>query len=197
MKIKSDRDFDIMDHWVERNRASRKWTRNEQIGRVLWAVVRPLFRFSPRPIWGWRRAMLRLFGAKVGDNVHVFPTARITIPWNLDLGDNCAVGDRAILYALGSISIGARATVSQNVHLCAGSHDHLQPTMPLTKPPIAIGTDCWIAADAFVGPGVRIGDRSILGARAVLTKDLPSDVIAVGNPAKIVSYRNEFGKARE
>jgi hypothetical protein len=85
----------------------------------------------------------------------LYPTVRITIPWNLDLGAGCAVGDHAILYALGKITVGPRATISQYAHLCSGSHDLSRNDRPLTKPPITIEADAWIATDAFVGPGVH------------------------------------------
>lgn len=174
---------------VTANRAARKWTRREQAGRLLWAIAVPLFRLSPRPCWGWRRALLRAFGATVGRDVHVYPSARITIPWNLTLGDNCAVGDYAILYALGPITLGPRTTVSQFAHLCAGSHDWHDQTMPLIKPPIVIGADVWVCADVFVGPGVTVGERAILGARAVVVKDVSSCSIVAGNPARPLGKR--------
>lgn len=157
---------------------------------MLWALAAPLFRLSPRPLWGWRRALLRAFGARVGRDVHVYPTARITIPWNLTLGESCAVGDRAILYALGPITLGPRAAVSQYAHLCAGSHDWRDPAMPLTKPPIVIGADVWVCADVFVGPGVTVGDGAILGARAVVVRDVAPRAIAAGNPARAVGRRD-------
>ena len=175
---------------VSANRRSRKWSRREQLGRILWALAWPAFRIVPRPFWGWRRAMLRLFGATVGKEVHIYPTAHITMPWNLTLGDSSAVGDHAILYALGPIMIGPRATVSQYAHLCAGSHDWRDPAMLLTKPPITIGNDAWICADAFVGPGVNVGAAAIVGARAVVTKDCAAGAIMVGNPARQIRYRN-------
>ena len=174
---------------VSANRKVRKWSRKEQLGRVLWAMAQPFFALSPRPFWGWRRTVLRLFGAKVGTSVHVYPSVRITIPWNLTLGDRCAVGDRAILYALGPITIGANSTISQGAHLCAGSHDWRQSEMPLTKPPITLGENCWIATDAFVGPNVTIGASAIVGARAVAFRDIPVGAIAIGNPATVVSNR--------
>lgn len=174
---------------VTSNRRARKWTRREHTGRVLWDLAAPLFRLSPRPLWGWRRAILRAFGAQVGQGVHIYPTARITIPWNLTLGDGCAVGDHAILYALGRITLGPRATVSQYAHLCAGSHDLTHAARPLTKPPIVIGADAWIAADAFVGPGVTVGDGAVVGARAVVVKDVDAHVIVAGNPARQIGAR--------
>lgn len=130
-----------------------------------------------------------MFGAKIGKRVHLFPSVRIAIPWNLDIRDDAAIGDSAILYSLGPITIGARVTISQYVHLCAGSHDHRAATFDLLKPSITIGADAWICADAFVGPGVSIGDRTILGARAVAVSNLPDDVIAAGNPARIIKER--------
>lgn len=174
---------------VKTNRAAQKWTAGEQVIRVLWALVTPLFRFSPRVLWGWRRMLLRLFGAKVGANAHIYPSVRITIPWNLSVGEQAAVGDRAILYALGPIRIGARATISQYAHLCAGTHDWRDPAMPLVKRPLVIGDDAWVCADAFVGPGVTIGDGAIVGARAVTMKDVEPRSIVGGNPAQPIGPR--------
>jgi putative colanic acid biosynthesis acetyltransferase WcaF len=179
---------------VAANRAARKWTRSEQAGRLLWALAHPLFAWSPRPLWGWRRLLLRLFGARIGRAVHIYPSVRIAIPWNLAIGDQAAVGDRAILYALGPITLAERATVSQGAHLCAGTHDHRDPAMPLLKPPIIIGPDAWICADAFVGPGVRVGPRAIVGARCVVMKDVEPDAVMIGNPAKLLRWRAEGDK---
>jgi len=174
---------------VAANRTALKWTRREQLGRLLWALAFPLFRLSPRPCWAWRRLLLRAYGARIGTDVHIFPTVRITIPWNLEIGDAAAVGDHAILYALGPISIGPRATISQYAHLCAGTHDIARADRPLLKLPIAIGADAWICADAFVGPNVRIGENTIVGARAVVMKDVGSSIIVAGNPARKIGTR--------
>lgn len=169
---------------IERNRRSQKWTRREQVGRVLWALVHPAFRFSPRPMWGIRRSILRMFGAQVSSGAHVYPTVKIAIPWNIRLGQDCAVGDCAILYSLGVISIGDRCTISQGAHLCAGTHDIADPARLLLKPPISVGNDAWVCADAFIGPGVNIGNGAIVGARAVVMRDVKVSAIMVGNPAQ-------------
>jgi putative colanic acid biosynthesis acetyltransferase WcaF len=168
---------------IATNRGTRKWTRRELAGRLLWDLMHPLFACSPRPLWGWRSALLRLFGASVGRDVHIFPTARITIPWNLSIGDEASIGDRAIVYALGPIDIGRQTTVSQGAHLCAGTHDYRDPTMPLIKAEIRIGAGAWICADAFIGPNVTVGDRAVAGARAVVMKDITADTVVAGNPA--------------
>jgi putative colanic acid biosynthesis acetyltransferase WcaF len=109
----------------------------------------------------------------------------------LDLKDQCAIGDRATLYALGPITIGPRATISQGAHLCAGTHDISRPDRPLLKPPITIGADAWIAADAFIGPNVIVEAGAIVGARAVVMKDVPGNTTVVGNPARQVKKRDQ------
>lgn len=166
------------------------WTTKEKIGRALWMLAgKPMFRISFHNWYGVRRALLRLFGAAVGKGVRLRPSVNIEIPWNLTLGDRCVIGDHAILYSLGAITIGPRAVVSQYAHLCAGTHDFTKPSFPLLRPPIEIGHDAWIAADAYVGPGVTVGPLAILGARASAFKDLDPNTIYVGNPAQPVRKR--------
>ena len=171
---------------VVSNRQSTKWSRREQIARVLWGIARPLFALSPRPLWGWRRFLLRTFGAQIGSDVHIYPSVRITMPWNVTIGPQSAVGDRAILYALGPITLGSRVTVSQGSHVCAGSHDWRAADRPLLKPPIVVDDDAWICADAFIGPGVTVGKAAIVGARAVAMKDVSPGNTVIGNPARVL-----------
>lgn len=171
------------------NRKQVKWTRNEKIGRVIWALAWPCFRFSPRPFWGWRRHLLRAFGSHIGAEVHIYPTVIVKVPWNLEIGDYTAIGDRVILYALGTIQIGSKVTVSQGAHLCAGTHDYRDASMPLLKEPIAVGDGAWICADAYIGPNTRIGAFAIVGARAVAVKDVQAHEIVAGNPARRIGMR--------
>lgn len=180
---------------IDANRAGRKWTRREQCGRALWALARPAFRLSPRIFWGWRRWMLRMFGASVGANVHIHPTVRIAVPWNLAMGSHASAGDRAIIYNLGLVTIGAAATISQGAHLCAGTHDYRRADMPLVKSPISIGEGAWVCADAFVGPGVTIGDYAIVGAGCVALRDVEAWTIVTGNPARVTGKRPPLEKA--
>jgi len=160
------------------------------VQRVLWMLVgRPLFAWSPRPFFGWRRFVLRRFGAEIGTGVNIYPSATIYFPWNLTVGDWSAVGEHAMIYNLGPITIGAQVTISQNAHLCAGTHDHTDPAMPLLKPPIAVEDQAWICADAFVGPHVTVGEGAIVGARAVAVKDVEAWSIVGGNPARAIGTR--------
>lgn len=170
-------------------RAARPYSSKEYLGRVLWMLAQPLFRFSPRPLFGWRRALLRCFGARVGPQVHIYPSVRIEIPWNLSIGAQASLGERVWVYSLGPVTIGARATVSHNAHLCAGSHDYRDPRLPLLRLPIHIGADAWVCAQAFVGPGVTVGEGAVVGAAAVAMRDVEPWTVVAGNPARFVRKR--------
>lgn len=174
---------------IQENRVMANWSRRELAGRLLWALCRPLFRWSPRLCWGWRRLLLRLFGARVADHVHIHPSAVIFIPWNLDIGAWSSVGFDALLYNLGPMRIGEKVTISQRAHLCGGSHEFRDELMPLLKQPVVVGDEAWVCADAFVGPGVSVGRRAIVGARAVVTKDVAPEAIVAGNPARVIGQR--------
>ena len=157
--------------------------------RVLWIPGQYLLRLSPRPLFGWRRWVLRLFGAEIGPHVHVHNSTRVTMPWNLRVGAWAAIGEDTLIYNLGPVDIGERATISHRAHLCAGSHDYRRADLPLTKPPISIGSQSWICAEAFVGPGVTVGEGAVVGAGSVAMKDVPAWAVVTGNPAEVVSQR--------
>ncbi len=129
----------------------------------------------------------------MGRNVHVYPSTTIYFPWNLEAGDESAIGEHAFIYNLGTITIGMRATISHRAHLCAGTHDHTKSDFPLLRPPISVGAEAWICADAFVGPGVTIGEGAIVGAGSVVMKDVRPWVIVVGNPGR-ESKRREISR---
>ena len=174
------------------------WTFRQNVKRALWMITtRLLFKPSFHNWYGWRRFLLRAFGARIGQGVRVRPSAMVEIPWNVEIDDGAVVGDFAILYSLGKITIGKRTVVSQYAHLCAGTHDHRYSDFPLVRPPITIGDDAWIAADSFVGPGVTVGARTVVGARSNVFVDLPDDVVAVGSPAKPIRERIVLGAAAD
>lgn len=133
--------------------------------------------------------MLRVFGATVGRNTHIYPSSVIYMPWNLIIGDESSIGEWALIYNLGPITIGSKTTISQRVHLCAGTHDYTDPALPLLKPPIVIRDQAWICADAFVGPNITVGEGAVVGARAVVTKDVEPWAIVAGNPARFIKIR--------
>lgn len=138
---------------------------------------------------GYRAALLKLFGARLADHVYIRRTVHIEVPWNLEIDQHTAIGDFAIIYNLGQIKIGKYVTISQYAHLCAGSHETTDRAMKLLRPPITLGDDVWIATDAFVGPGVTIGNRTVVGARSSVFSDLPEGMVCVGSPARPIKPR--------
>lgn len=174
---------------ISRNRKASKYVFTEQLRRVLWAFGQLLFRLSLRPSFGWRRLVLRCFGATLGKHVHLYPSTRVYFPWNLRVGDWSAIGEDVLIYNLGLVTIGEKVTISHRAHLCAGTHDYTRPDMPLLKPPITIEDQAWVCADAFVGPGVSVGEGAVVGARAVVTNDVAPWTVVVGNPARAIKKR--------
>lgn len=159
-------------------------------GRLLWNVAWVVScRFSPRPLWGWRRLWLRLFGARIGAGALVFPSTKIWAPWNLEMGEHACLGPEVECYCVDRIRLGAHALVSQYAFLCAASHDYEQRRLPLVTAPITIGPSVWVAADAFVGPGVTIGEGAVVGARACVVKDVEAWTVVGGNPARFLKRR--------
>jgi putative colanic acid biosynthesis acetyltransferase WcaF len=174
---------------IAANRQATKYSKGEMYRRLLWGFGRWLFRLSPRPCFGWRRCILRCFGAKVGNEVNIYSSALIYFPWNLSIGNWSSIGEWALVYNLGPVTIGEKVTVSQGAHICAGTHDYRQTDMPLLKPPIEIKDQVWICADAFVGPGVTVGEGAVIGARAVVTRNVEPWTIIAGNPAREIKKR--------
>ncbi len=171
------------------NRAARKYSRKEQLRRLAWGFGRWLIRLSPRPCFGWRRCVLRLFGARIGEDVHIYPTTHLYMPWNVEIGDWAALGEDVLIYSLGKVTIGRNVALSYRAHVCAGSHDLEDPALPLLKPPVRIEEGVWVGTEAFIGPGVTVGAGAVIGARSVVVKDVPPLDIVAGNPAKQIRKR--------
>jgi putative colanic acid biosynthesis acetyltransferase WcaF len=156
---------------------------------IWWLVQASLFRFSPQFMYGWRRFLLRLFGAKIGKRVMVRPTVKVIYPWRLEIGDYSWIGDQVELYTLGSITIGKQVVISQKSYLCTGSHDFTSIDFSIFTNPIVIEDQVWIAADVFVSPGVTIGRGSVVGARSSVFGNLPAGKVCFGHPAQPVKDR--------
>jgi putative colanic acid biosynthesis acetyltransferase WcaF len=174
---------------VQANRSSRKYPLGEMLLRILWGFGKVLFRASPRPCFGWRRMILRCFGAHIGREVHVYNSTVVYFPWNLRAEDWSSIGEWVLIYNLGKVTIGPSASISHRAHLCAGTHDYTRADLPLLKPPIFIGAEAWICADSFIGPNVRVGQGAVVGAGAVVTKDVPEWTVVAGNPAREIKKR--------
>lgn len=161
--------------------------------RVAWRLTYlALFRPSPIPLHAWRSCLLRLFGAKIGSGVHIYPKVDVWAPWNLVVGDFAGVANGVSIYSMATISLGERCVISQGAHLCAGSHDYNDPTFQLFAKPIEVGRFSWICADAFVGPGVTIPEGAVVGARSVVARSLSTSwSVYAGMPARKIGPRQK------
>lgn len=165
-------------------------SRRNKAGRVVWSIAWwLLFRPTPRLLFGWRRLVLRLFGAQIGRNARISPSVRIWAPWNLAVGDEASIAHAVDCYCVDHVTIGAHATVSQYALLCTAGHDVSDPHMRLTTSPIRIGDQAWVCAGVYVAPGVTVGQGAVAGARAVVTRDVPPWTIVAGNPARYLRDR--------
>ena len=170
--------------------AAYPYTIGEYGRRLLWEWVQAtLIRFSPRRAMGWRRLWLRLFGATVPRSSGVRPTTKVWHPWLLQMGEHSILGDGVEVYNLGQVTLGDHTVVSQGAYLCAGTHDYTRADLPLQRPPITIGSGVWICAQAFIGPGVTVGDNSVVGARAVVVRNVEAGLVVGGNPATVIKPR--------
>jgi putative colanic acid biosynthesis acetyltransferase WcaF len=158
----------------------------DYLRRFCWSLLFPFFRFSPRHLYFFRNFILKILGADIGSGVKIYPDVWILNPHNLVIGNNVNIGWGVKLYALGKIYIGSNTVISQYTHLCAGSHDYKSNDFALLKLNLSVGENVWVAADAFIGPGVLLGDSCIVAARSVVIKNVPNGVLVGGNPAKII-----------
>ena len=161
-----------------------------RVFRAVWAVAwTVLARWTPPPLHGWRRFVLRAFGAQVGRNARLYGSTRVWYPPNLTLGEGALLGPGVNCYNQGRIEIGAYTVVSQGAHLCASSHDISDRDFQLVLKPITIGERAWIAAEAFIGPGCVVADGCVIAARAALFGKTEPWGVYSGNPAKLLKMR--------
>jgi len=160
------------------------WSLKDRVAMLLWDFCWVVFcSWTPKPLNRWRLFCLKCFGAKIHGLPFVHQRARIQIPWNLTLHDRACLGDRANAYTLGEIEIGARSVIAQEAYLCTGTHDLNDPNLPLQVAKIAIGEEVFIGARAFIMPGIRVGDRAVVGACSLVTRDVAPETVVAGNPA--------------
>jgi len=162
-----------------------------QLVRLLWMCTWTLLAsWIPRScLSGWKRFLLRLFGAKLDDTAVVYSTTKVYFPANLIMGRNSCLADDVLCYNVAPISIGDDATVSQGAFLCTASHDVESRSHSLITSPIVIGQKAWVAARAYVGMGVTVGEGAVVGATASVYKNVDPWTIVGGNPAKFIKKR--------
>jgi len=158
--------------------------------RTLWHFVNALFLQSAFfPSSRLKVLLLRLFGAQIGKNVVLKPSINVKYPWNLEIGDNSWVGEKAWLDSLAPIKIGKNVCVSQGAYFCTGSHNWSDPAFGLIVKPITVEDGAWVAAKSVVLQGVTVGSHSVLGAGAVVSSDTEPFMVYAGNPAVKIKER--------
>lgn len=167
-----------------------KWPIMIKIKRGFWTFfLEPVVRWLPKFCSPLRVLALKSMGAQITSPCLILPGVKVLMPWNLKMLDHSVIGAFTNIYNFAPVSIGRMTVISQNVFLCTGSHDYKHPHMPLIWAPIKIGSDCWVATDVYLAPGVEIGNGAVIGARSVVTKDIPEWMVCAGNPCKPIKPR--------
>lgn len=150
---------------------------------LLWYMSKCVFFLSPLP-WpaAWRSTIARAFGAKIGKNVYIKPRVNIHFPWRLTVGDHTLIGEEVFILNFCPVQIGEQCCLSQRAFICTGNHDYRDPLFPYRNAPITLGDGVWIGAQAFVGPGVVIGDEAVITAGSIVVGALPGNTVCSGNP---------------
>lgn len=165
-------------------------SRRNKISRAFWAMTYTLlFRPSPRPFFGWRRFLLRCWGAHVESGVLVYPSTRISAPWNLVMMEGSCLGDYVDCYNVTTVTLEEHSVASQYSFLCTASHDFDQVSHPLVTAAIRLEAYSWVTADVFVGPGVIVGAGAVVLARSTVLKDVEAWKVCGGNPLRILRDR--------
>ena len=161
------------------------------IVQIWWIVEKTFFAMSPQFFYGWRRILLRLFGAKIGKHVLIRSTAKFTYPWKIEIGDYSWIGEETVFYILDDIKIGKNVAIAHGVYFNTGSHDYTLEEFTILSKKIIIEDECWITNDVYIAPGVCIGKGVVIGARSSVYKSMPKGFVCYGNPAKPIKKRLE------
>lgn len=180
-----------MEQKIDLSKYQNSLSLKHQIVRFAWNIVWGVFaRPFPRSIGsGWKRFLLRLFGAQLAEGVVVYSSAKVYYPKNLKMDRYSCLASDVDCYNVDIIHIGANTTISQGAFLCTASHDITNPLNPLITAPIIIEDQAWVAADAFIAMGVTIGEGAVIGARACVFKNVEPWTVVGGNPAKFIKKR--------
>jgi len=161
-----------------------------RVYRVIWNLTWFLFcSWTPPALWRWRLLVLRIFGARVAFRCDVRGSAKVWCPSNLVLKEGALMAEKVNCYNVAVVVLERGALVSQGAYLCTASHDISKPDFPLVSKPIVMEANCWVASEAFVGPGVIVGEGAVLGARAAAFHDLDAWSVYRGNPAILQKNR--------
>lgn len=179
-----------METKVDLSRKKKYFSLSNKVARLLWKIVWLfLFRTSATPFFAWRRMLLKIFGAKMGQRSLVYPSTWVSSPWNLVMNNHCVMAADVDCYSTAKVIIEDYVTISQYSYLCTATHDYEDKNFTLFAEPIVIKSQAWICADSMVGPGVTIGEGAVLGAKSSTFKDLEPWKVYAGTPAKYIKDR--------
>jgi putative colanic acid biosynthesis acetyltransferase WcaF len=158
-----------------------------------WLIQSTLFGCSPQFMYRWRAFLLKLFGASIGCDVLIRPSARVTYPWKVSIGDRSWIGDDVTIYSLSEIKIGSDVVISQRSYICSATHDHLSLSFDMIGKSVTIEDEVWVATDVYVAPGITICKGAVVGARSSVFHNIPEGTVSIGSPAKVIKPRKVNG----
>lgn len=133
--------------------------------------------------------MLKSLLGKTGENIWIEAPFHCDYGWNIEVGDNFFANYNLTILEVGKVSIGENAQIAPNVSIYTAGH----PIHPDSRNtgyeygiPVTVGNNVWIGGNVVILPGVTIGDNVVVGAGSVVSKDIPDNMIAVGNPCKVI-----------
>lgn len=160
------------------------------VKRLLWFITGAVFINSYFPVpMGLKIAILRLFGAKVGEAVVVKPKLNIKYPWLLTIGDYSWIGEKVWIDNLVQVNIGKHCCISQGALLLTGNHNYKKQSFDLLTGTISLEDGAWVGAKTTVCPGVKMGSHSILTVGSIAVKSTEAYGIYQGNPAVKIKER--------
>ncbi|WP_027420221.1 WcaF family extracellular polysaccharide biosynthesis acetyltransferase [Crocinitomix catalasitica] len=160
------------------------------IKRGAWYICNIVFlKNSLNPSGKLKIFILKLFGAKIGNNVVIKQSINIKYPWFLEIGDNTWIGEEAWIDNLGMVKIGANVCISQGALLLCGNHNYKSKSFDLMVGEIILEDGAWIGAKTVVTGGVRVASHAVLSAGSIANSNLEPYKIYQGNPAIAIRDR--------
>ena len=169
--------------WLKPSKSA--FNKKTKIKLALWLIVqKTLFQFSPHKLSRFRIVLLNLFGANVAKSCFIHPSSVIYMPWNFSMGERSSIDFDSIVYSLDKVVLGDYVSISYKVNINTGTHDLSDPYFELITKPVFIDSGAFIGTEVYISPGVSIGKMSVIGAKSVVTKDMPVNMICFGSPCK-------------
>ncbi len=136
-----------------------------------------------------REALDDLFGGRAPEGLGLFTPVQIDFPRQMHFGEHVFINHSFTAMSVGGIWLGDRVQIGPHVTIVTDNHDFSNRSVLICKP-VKIGSGVWIGANVTILPGVTVGENAVIAAGAVVTRDVPANSIAGGNPAKVIRMLN-------